>query len=170
MSATHLVNLRDNPEKGAYGSYFEMAHGLWNALHLTRLPVDLDEDEVVKASTLLHDIITFITSKQCLRWVETAIIINYVGKWSKLLLNAELGLSIAKEDVDLTSISAFQTYQKARLTFLADYVYVLQTTGPDRCYLESLPLISGAFHIRPLAVRMLEIGQRWQEVHRPSEQ
>ena len=166
VSATHLVNLRNDPERGTYGSYFEMAYGLWNALHLIRLPVDLDKDEINEASTLLQDIITFISCEQCLRWVETAIIINYVGKWSKLLLNTETGLDIAKENVDLTSISAFQTYQKARLTFLADYAYILQMTGPDRCYLESPPIIPDGFHTRLLAVRMLEIGQKWQEVHR----
>ena len=52
------------------------------------------------------------------------------------------------------------------MTFLADYVFVLRSTGPDRCYVESPALMPDGFHTRPLAVKMLEIGQRWQEVHR----
>lgn len=58
-------------------------------------------------SSLLHEVTQYLSSEQCLRWVETAMIINYVGKWSKLLLNAETGLAIATENGDLTSIPAF---------------------------------------------------------------
>ena len=165
-SATHLQNLRDDPERDAYGSYFEMAYGLWNALHWNSLPLDLDEHEKLEASTLLQEVTEYISSERCLRWVETAIIINYVGKWSKLLLNAETGLEIAKGSGSLTSHPAFQIYQNARMRFLADYVFVLQTTGPDRCYLQNPPVMPDGFHTRPLAVKMMEIGQRWQEVHR----
>lgn len=165
-SATHLQNLRDAPERDTYGSYFEMAYGLWNALHLTHLPIDLDEHETNEASTLLQELTIYISSELCLRWVETAIIINYVGKWSKLLLNVETGLDIAKENGDSRSIAAFQNYQNARMTFLADYAFVLQTTGPDHYYLESPALMPDGFHTRPLAVRMLAIGQKWHEVHR----
>ena len=162
-SATHLQNLRDDPERHYYGSYFEMAYGIWNALHLVHLPTDLDEPEITEATTLLREITSYITSEECLRWVETAIIINYVGKWSKLLLNAETGLVSARENRHLTSISAFQTFQDARMTFLSDYLYVLQATGPDYHLLGNPPLMPDEFKTRPLAVRML-IGQEWQEV------
>lgn len=91
---------------------------------------------------------------------------NYVSKWSKLLFNFETGLDIAKENGDSRSIAAFQNYQNARMTFLADYAFVLQTTGPDHYYLESPALMPDGFHTRPLAVRMLAIGQKWHEVHR----
>ena len=165
-SATHLQNLRDDPERDSYGSYFELAYGLWSALHLIRLPINLDDHEINEASALLRELTEYISSEQCLRWVETAIIINYVGKWSKLLLNAESGLDSAKENSDLTCLPAFRDYQDARMTFLADYVFVLHTTGPDRYYVESPALMPDGFHTRPLAVKMLETGQRWQEVHR----
>ncbi len=168
-SAEHLQNLHDDPERDTYGSYFQMAYGLWNTLHLIRLPTDLDEHEVEEASRLLQEITKFINSEQCLRWVETAIIINYVGKWSKLLLNAETGLSIARENGDFTNIPAFQTYQNARRNFLADFVFVLQTTGPDRYYLKSPPQIPDGFHTRPLAANILAIGQRWQEIGKMGE-
>lgn len=99
-----------------------------------------------------------------MRWVETAIVINYVGKWSKLLLNAETGLAIAKENGHSTSILAFQDYQNARTTFLSDYLYVLQATGPDYHLLGNPAIMPDGFNTRPLAVRMLKIGQKWQEV------
>ena len=165
-SATHLQNLRDDPERDAYGSYFEMAYGLWNALHLSSLPLDLDEDERLEASTLLQELSDYISSEQCLRWVETAIIINYVGEWSQLLRNAKTGLEIAEGSGSLTSIPAFEIYQKARMRFLADYVFVLRATGPDIPYLQSPPVMPDGFHTHPLAVKMMEIGQKWQEVHR----
>lgn len=165
-SATHLQNLCDDPERDSYGSYFEMAYGIWNALHLDRLPTDLNEPEVMEATTLLQEIANYISSEQCLRWIETAIIINYVGKWSKLLLNAETGLTIAKGNGDLTSIPAFQAYQDARTSFMTDYVYVLQATGPDYHLLGNPSVMPDGFHTRPLAVKMLEIGQKWQGVHR----
>ena len=52
-SATHLQNFRDAPERLAYDSYFEMAYGLRNVLHLIGLPLDLDNDEIEEASTSL---------------------------------------------------------------------------------------------------------------------
>lgn len=165
-SATHLQDLREDPERYSYGSYFEMAYGLWNALHLDRLPMDLDDHEIKEASALLEELTNYLSSEQCLRWIETAIIINYVGKWSKLLHNAETGLNIANNNRDLTSIPAFQNYRKARMIFLTDYVYVLGSTGPDHYYLESPCLMPDGFHTRPLAVKLLDVGQRWQEVHR----
>lgn len=163
-SATHLQNLRDNPETQSYGSYFEMAYGLWNALHLARLPTDLDEPEITEATTILQEITDYMCSEECLRWIETAIIINYVGKWSKLLLNAETGLAITKENGHLTSIPAFQTYQDARTTFLTDYLYVLQATGPDYHLLGNPAIMPDGFQTRSLAVKMLEIGHKWQDV------
>ena len=166
-SATHLQYLRDNPERDLYGSYFEMAYGIWNALHLDCLPIDLDEHETKEASTLLQELTNYISSEQCLRWVETAIIINYVGKWSKLLLNAETGLAIAKQSNNSICIPAFQAYRDARTSFLTDYTYVLQATGPDYYLSGGEPCVMpDGFSTRPLAVKMLEIGQKWQEVNR----
>lgn len=62
-SATHLQNLRDDPDRHYYGSYFEMAYGIWNALHLVQLPTDLDEPEVTEAMTLLQEITGYISSE-----------------------------------------------------------------------------------------------------------
>ena len=164
-SATHLQHLRDEPERHSYGSYFDMAYGIWNALHLDRLPTDLDEAEVMEATTLLQEIADYISSEQCLRWIETAVIINYVGKWSKLLLNAETGLNIAIKNSDLRGVPAFQTYQVARTRFMADFLYVLQVTGPDYPFYGSPncpAIMPDGFHTRSLAVKMLDIGQKWQ--------
>ena len=122
--AAHFQNLRDGPERDAYGSYCEMVYGLWNALHLTHLPIELDEHKIKETSTLLEAFIIYISSERCLRWVETAIMINYVGKWSKLLLNVETGLNIAKENTHSTILPAFQNYQNARMTFLADHTFL----------------------------------------------
>ena len=166
-SATHLQHLRDETERHSYGSYFGMAYGIWNALHLDRLPTDLDEAEVMEATALFQEIADYISSEKCLRWIETAIIINYVGKWSKLLLNAETGLNIAIKNSDLTGIAAFQTYQAARTRFMTDFLYVLQATGPDYPFYgnPTYPtMMPDGFHTRPLAVKMLDIGRKWQRV------
>ena len=97
-SATHLQNFRDDPERHAYDSSFEMAYGLRNALHLIGLPLDLDNDEKIEeASTLLQGLTSYISFERCLRWVETAILFNYVGKWSKLRLIVETGLDTGKK-------------------------------------------------------------------------
>ena len=119
-----------------------------HALYLGCLPLDLDEHDITEASTLLHELSNYLSSEQCLRWVETAVIINYVAKWSQLLSNAETCLAIPKEKHYLTNIPAFQTYQDARTTFLTDYTYLrtaCQRTRPlfpeDFVWYEAEPLL-----------------------------
>ena len=65
-----------------------------------------------------------------------------------------------KRNNGLTSLPALRGYENARRTFLADYLFVLHTTGPDKCDLESPALTPEGFRTRPLA-----FGERWQEVH-----
>ena len=128
-------------------------------MHFIGLPLDLDNDEIEEASALLQGLTSYLSSERCLRRVETAIIIDYVGKRRKILLNVETGLDTAKEIGDLTGLPAFGIYQNARMTFLADYLFALHSTGPEYNYLEGPALMPDGFHTRPLAEKMLAIGQ-----------
>ena len=132
-SELNLKVLRDVPYATIYKSYFEMAYGLWGALWLQCLPADLDGPETVEATILLREINDFISpqSDLCLRWVESAIIINYAGKWSQLLENAEEGLVLANTLGGIIAIPIFEIYRQRRMTFFKDYVYVLELTGPN---------------------------------------
>lgn len=84
---------------------------------------------------------------------------------SSLLENAEQGLAEVQALDRITSIPALEAYRLARLTFFTDYVYVLNLTGPvNHLPRDQIPLPDG-FQTRPLAVKLLEIGARWQYLH-----
>ena len=128
-------------------------------MHFTGLPLDLDNVEIEEALTLLQGLTSYFSSERCLRWVETAIIIDYVGKRRKSLLNVETGLDTVKEIGDLTGLPAFGIHESAWMSFLADYLFALHSTGPDHKYLGGPALIPDGFHTRPLAEKILAIGQ-----------
>ena len=166
-----LARLRREPWLKSYDSYFEMAYGLWGMLKQPSLPDDLDTKEIVTASELLQkaDQYTKEDSLQCLRWVELAIIINYAGNWVQLLENAEEALAIDANVGQPSRFSFFEEYRNSRRTFLRDYCYVLQVTGPGYFQRLSNDSMPDRFCSRSLAVRMLEIGLKWQYLHRCSQ-
>ena len=170
MSMQNLENYREAPYQGWHGAYFEMAYGLWAALRLTSLPEDLGVQESIEATTLLQQMVDFIdpNAQHCLRWVETAIITNYAAKCGQLLDNAIEGFEIGASHCLITTSKDFEAYHRARKVFFADYVYVLRMTGPEDCSNKDNPLPQG-FEKRPLAVKILEIGTKWQYLHRSVE-
>lgn len=168
VSAKDLAGYRDNPYGDAYGSYFEMAYGLWGALQFTDLPTDLDTDEMTEAIALMGEMTDFVDSKTgtCLRWIESAIIINYAGKWSQLLENAERGLALMQRHHTMSRHPCLENYRLVREVFFIDYVYVLRVTGPGPYVgISNIPKAEN-FDKRPLAVKMLEIGRKWQYLYR----
>jgi len=167
-SEKYLGGYRSNPFDADYGSYFEMAYGIWGALRFVRFPSDLDMQEISEASEMLQCLTDYISpnSINCLKWVESAIIINYASHWVHLQGNAEEGLAMMQAQAQITDSPALEAYRLARLTFFHDYVYVLRLTGPgEGLQEEQIPMPAG-FSSRLLAAHMLQIGRRWQYLHR----
>lgn len=149
--------------------YFEMAYALWGAFKLAELPTRFDDEESLQITDLCSQLIHFLSSDQCLTWIEMAVLINYAGGYSLLLENVEDALAASSEPLASTH-SSFEAFRQARRVFFMDYAYVICQTGPDQC-------LSGAederqahnapvgFYERPLARKLLQIGRRYSNLH-----
>ena len=162
-STSLLKYLRSHPRGwiSILGDYFEMAYGLWNAFFLRTLPEFLDGNDVVEASRLCDKMTEFLSSESCLTWIEMAIIINYDGGYVKLFDNVTRALKAAGKGTT-NSLPAFRLYSIARKQFFADYAYVISQTGPTS---EGEWTMPDGFRARPLAVRLLSLGQRWAHLY-----
>ncbi len=172
-SESHLyISPDDIGDLSTYGCYFEMSYGLRSALTLERLPSDLSGKEQAEAESMLHVLTSFISedSEQCLRWVEGGIVINYAAGWEHLQDKAEEALETVLASRHSSKLPAFDIFQATRETFHRDYVYVLQLTGPNCDDREAAPIMPEGFQNRPLALKMLNIGGRWQHLHRYDEE
>ena len=85
----------------------------------------------------------------------------------QLLGKAAQSLAIVQEAQKQSStVPAFDIFQRHRTRFFRNYVYVLQLTAPLD-YGKAEPLLMPAgFQTRPLALKMMEIGHRWEHLHR----
>ena len=167
-SESHLyISPDDVGDLSTYGCYFEMTYGLRSALTLERLPSDLYGKEQAEAENMLHVLTRFISedSEQCLRWVESGIVINYAAGWQQLQDKAEEALETVLASRHSSKLPAFDIFQATRESFYQDYVYVLQLTSPDCDYRETEPIMPEGFQNRPLALKMLNIGRKWQHLH-----
>ena len=167
-SESHLyISPDDIGDLSTYGCYFEMSCGLCSALTMERLPSDLDGKEQAEAESMLHVLTRFISgdSEQCLRWVECGIVIHYAAGWQQMQDSAEEALETVLASRHLSKLPAFDIFQARRETFYRDYVYVLQLTGPNCDDREAEPIMPEGFQNRPLALKLLSIGKRWQYLH-----
>ncbi len=167
-SESHLyISPDDIGDLSTYGCYFEMSYGLQSALTLERLPSDLDGKEQAEAESMLRVLTDFISedSEQCLRLVEGAIVINYAAGWEQLQDKAEEALETVLASKHSSKLPAFNLFQATRETYYRDYVYVLQLTGPNCDEREAEPIMPEGFQKRPLALKILSIGRRWQHLH-----
>ena len=149
--------------------YFEMAYALWGAFKLAKLPTHFDDEESIQITDLCRQLIHFLSSDQCLTWIEMAVLINYAGGYSLLLDNVEDALAASSEPLASTH-SSFEAFRQARRIFFTDYAYVICQTGPDQCLLgpedERRAHDSPAgFYERPLARKLLQIGRRYSNLH-----
>ncbi|KAI1209282.1 uncharacterized protein F4807DRAFT_102421 [Annulohypoxylon truncatum] len=151
-------------------TYFEMAYGLWSALHLVRFPDDVVEDavEAAEAEALLRALTEFIETPRCLRWIECAIIINYRGRFPHLLYNAVDGWKAARA-VEDHRFAPWLAFSKARERFFRNYACVLATTGVGR---ESAPREIMDTEIEEImgdevAREVLRLGLRWRKLAFP---
>ena len=167
-SESHLyISPDDIGDLRTYGCFFEMCYALLNALTIKRLPSDLDWKEQAEAESMLHVLTRFISedSEQCLRWIESGIVINYAANWEQLQVVIEEALETVLASTHSSNLPAFDILKATRQTFYRDYVYVLQLTGPGCNHRETEPIMPEGFQMRPLALKMLSIGKRWQHLH-----
>lgn len=149
--------------------YFEMAYGLWNALHLTEFPDIHDREEAAEAEVLLRKVSEYISTPACLRWVECAMIINYRGKFPHLLWNAVDAWSAAKS-ATTHQFAPYAAFSKARVTFSRNYTFVLATTGVGGgdAPLELMRTVRAEYPQDELSRALLLLGKRWQRLAFPS--
>ena len=149
--------------------YFEMAYALWGAFKLAELPTGLDNEESIEVTKICSQLIHFLSSDQCLTWIEMAVLINYAGGHHQLLDNVEDALAASTTPLPSTD-SSFEDFRQARRVFFTDYAHVICRTGPDHC-------LSGpdgkrrehnapeGFSERPLAQKLLQIGRQYSNRH-----
>lgn len=152
---------RIKPSMDDTAEYFEMAYGLWNAFFLRELPQSLDDEELAEASRLCGNMTDFLLSGRCLKWIETAIIINYAFGFPNLYWNAEDALDAAWDGIS-SPLPFFRTFSIARKQFFTDYTYVLSLTGPTDYWEKDAPPIPEGFDTRPVASQILALGTRWR--------
>ena len=135
-------------------------------MQIRNLPRNLDAEEVLRANNLCTQLTDFISSDRCLGWIEAAMIINYSSEWSELLENAEATAALLSQQPAVFS-SAWEQYNCARRIFFGDYVYVLRLTGPLRKDSDP-PVRPTGFECRPLAVKLLALGRKYESLYRIS--
>jgi hypothetical protein len=144
--------------------YFDMTYGIWGALKLSQFESKVLPEEISELTFIVHKLSNFITSTECLRWIETAIIINYSAGYYHLLQNATEAFEAALH-ADTHGVPVWNEYQDARLRFLSTYVYVLGLTGPTLLSyrFDYKHFQSNVFDCDPLAREILKLGKLWQQ-------
>lgn len=162
-----LKDLREN--KGGYThfmiNYFEMAYGLWNALKLDEFPEIRDPEEAREAELVLRKLTDFITTPACLRWIESAILINYRGRFPHLIWNAVASWKAARKVIH-HQFAPFAAFSKARVRFCHHYVFILAATGlgRDSAPAELLTIDEKDFLQDDLAQGILSLSKRWRSL------
>ena len=149
--------------------YFEMTYALWGAFKLSDLPTYLDDEESIQITELCNQLIQFISSDQCLTWIEMAVLINYAGGSSLLLDNVEDALAASSAPFTSTHPS-FEAFRQTRRVFFMDYGYAICQTGPDQCLCGAegdrrAHDAPAGFYERPLACKLLQIGRQYSNLH-----
>jgi hypothetical protein len=91
-------------------------YGLWDAATFAILPDGLDNEEIAMAQFLCGLLVRFLTTDDCLVWVESAIIINYSGGWPNLLENSQKVLD-ALGSSPISKYQFFERYSEIRWDF-----------------------------------------------------
>ncbi|KAI0853403.1 hypothetical protein F5Y00DRAFT_270584 [Daldinia vernicosa] len=170
QSEEMLLNLRWSEGRPASSlmRYFEMAYGLWNALHLVEFPDIQDDQEAAEAETLLQKLIDFISTPACLRWVECAMIINYKGKFPHLLWNAVKGWEAGKDNEN-HQFAPYRAFSKSRVHFFQNYVHVLALTGvgAESAPRELLDSAKTGLLRDEVAHEIFRLGEQWRRLAFP---
>ena len=161
--------LRQMGGRPADVQYFEMAYALWGAFTFAELPTHFDDEESIQITKLCRQLIHFLSSDECLTWIEMAVLINYSGGHPNLLDNVEEALARSSEP-PASNHSSFAAFQQARRVFFADYAYVICCTGPNQCLSDQFGKqrahnVPAGFSDRPLAHKLLQIGHRYSKLY-----
>ena len=147
-------------------SYFDMAYGIWGALKLSEFEAEPLPEEIPELTSIIRELCKFITSTRCLRWIETAIIVNYSAGYYHLLLNATDALkATATSSPNTKGMDIWNEYQETRFEFLSNFAYVLELTGPppEDLVFRSKPIKPSGFDNDPLALEILKLGDTWHQ-------
>jgi hypothetical protein len=171
QSQRSLLQMRTDQSADIWSleAYFEMAYGLWNALHLIDLDVSDDAQEVAEVAYMLKKLSEFISSRACLRWIETAIIINYENRYPNLLWNAIRGWESGRAAKSHT-FEPYAAFSRARIRFCRNYAYVLTMTGVGGgdTPVELILQARRKFENDILAREIMKLGRRWRRLIFPT--
>ena len=165
-SDCELVRLHFGGTRGV--QYFEMTYALWGAFKLAAPPTQIDAEESSQIAELCNRLIQFISSDQCLTWIEMAVLVNYSGGYSQLLENVQKALAVSSE-VPASTYPSFEAFRQARRVFFEDYAHVIWETGPEACLDYSKDKRSAhaaplGFYDRPLACKLMKIGRQYSQL------
>ena len=154
-----------------------VVYGLWNSFHVPALPDVMDYDEYCMAEQICNRLTNFLTSDNCMVWVEASTIINYSGCWMQLRGNCQKVLESIRK-APRSKYEFFQRYSQARWTFFRHYEHVLATTGPRHDDVEWVhldypveqlysPYLSNTAFQPPVHERITVNGKRWGDYFYP---
>jgi hypothetical protein len=164
----HALNhLRERPRSGFEDCWLEIACGLWQALALKQLRRDLSVDELEVAHDLCDSLVSFLTTDQCLTFVESSLILHYSGQCNLLAENIQSKLSSST----LTPTSSrsrpgcIEALVECCDLFKADLLYSITrfpapATASDAEEIEALK--PEAFEKRPRAGKIFTLARRYR--------
>lgn len=152
------------------GQYFEMTYALWSAFKLADLPTRLDDEESIQITKICSQLTHFLSSDECLTWIEMAVLLNYAGGYSLLLQNVEDAIAASLEKLSASTHASFEAFRQARRVFFMDYAYVICQTAPESCLLDPkggqrIHIAPAGFYKRALACKLLHIGRLYSNPH-----
>ncbi|KAI9154811.1 hypothetical protein HJFPF1_07368 [Paramyrothecium foliicola] len=143
--------------------YFDMAYGLWDFFRQPSIPTKLGVEEVSDVTEMLQKMTDFITTPACLRWLESAIAINYSGDWDVLFFLAMDSHKAATDGQD-HGFEPFAKYCRISQRFFHTLSFVFFKTGPwlKQEPPEHLMIEPEGFAEDQLAGQIWALGSMWQ--------
>lgn len=162
--ADQLQQLRQCPRDCMLPTYLGMNYGLWTALQLPGLQPDLNQDEIAQVGMLCEQLNTFLTTDQCLPWIEAAIISHHAEMWNQLLEHVDDILAMPLNHSVLAP--GFQQFHYARQGLMADFIYALAMTWPPHALPRRMTARANTpphgFYQRPLARKIMHLTAQYQ--------
>ena len=111
-----------------FGAHFDMSYGLWNAFTAADIiPHELEADETAIASHILDILADFVSTRKCLKWIESTFLLNFPGFWItvvfELVKSASRVADVAK--IHDNTLPALGRFRRASQAFFRQYRWVL---------------------------------------------
>ena len=143
-----------------------MACGLWGCLKQKSLRHDLAPEEIHEAEEMCNVLAWFLTTDNCMEFVEASIILHFSQRSTVLFDNTEEALNNARSEGYQGTVTAFSKFREGRQTFLADLAYILVSVWPKKDLPEYWTLSYGVrpegFDDRSLAKRLLRLAESYE--------